>query len=78
MTVNPFWFGVLMTIVAEVMLFLIFGAINTARAKDDDESNDAEMKEVVSALSKAFQDGNVEVLRIKTNGDKHEDDGKTK
>ena len=39
---------------------------------------DSKMKEIVSALSKALQDGNVEVLRIKTDGDKHEDDGKIK
>lgn len=68
MTVNPFWFGVLMTIVTELILFLIFGVINAAKSKND------EMKDLADALSKALENGDVEVLKIeKLDGENHED-----
>lgn len=68
MTVNPFWFVVLMTIVTELILFLIFGVISAAKSKND------EMKDLADALSKALENGEVEVLKIdKLDGENHED-----
>ena len=68
MTVNPFWFGVLMTIVTELILVLIFGTISAAKSKND------EMKDLADALSKALENGEVEVLKIdKLDGENHED-----
>lgn len=68
MTVNPFWFGVLMTIVTELILVLIFGAISAAKSKNN------EMKDLADALSKALENGEVEVLKIdKLDGENHED-----
>ena len=37
MTVNPFWFGVLVTIVAEIVLFIIITIIGSHAHKDDEE-----------------------------------------
>lgn len=37
MTVNPFWFGVLITIVAEIVLFIIITIIGSHAHKDDEE-----------------------------------------
>ena len=68
MTVNPFWFGVLMTIVTELILVLIFGTISAAKSKND------EKKDLADALSKALENGEVEVLKIdKLDGENHED-----
>lgn len=37
MTVNPFWFGVLMTIVGEIVLVLLFGIIRSMLFSGDEE-----------------------------------------
>lgn len=37
MTVNPFWFGVLLTIVAEIVLFIIVTLIGSHVHNDDEE-----------------------------------------
>lgn len=37
MTVNPFWFGVLITIVAEIVLFIIITIIGSHAHNDDEE-----------------------------------------
>lgn len=38
MTVNPFWFGVLMAIVGEIVLVLLFGIIRSALSSRDEET----------------------------------------
>ena len=37
MTVDPFWFGVLMTLVAEIGFFIIGAIINTIHHRNDPE-----------------------------------------
>lgn len=40
MTVNPFWFGVLLTIVGVIVLFLVIAFINVKRSEADEEMPD--------------------------------------
>ena len=43
MVVNPFWLGVLVCLVAEIMLLIIAGIVNALRRDDED----IETKEIV-------------------------------
>ncbi len=57
MTVNPFWFGVLMTVVGLVVVFIIAAFIN-AKRQEADEADDVWMDEAgfKKMLSEAVQD----------------------
>ena len=50
MYVNPFWFGVLMTIVAGLMFFLVLAIIQSARSDDDDLTED-EYREILEEMT---------------------------
>ena len=59
MTVNPFWFGVLLTIVGVIVLFLVIAFINVKRSEADEEMpNDVMMDEndFKRMLSEAVRD----------------------
>ena len=70
MTVNPFWFGVLMTVVGLVVVFIIAAFIN-AKRQEADEADDVWMDEAgfKKMLSEAVQDA----LRQNTYGNSVED-----
>lgn len=57
MTVNPFWFGVLMTVVGLVVVFIIAAFIN-AKRQEADEADDVWMDEAgfKKMLSEAVRD----------------------
>lgn len=62
MVVNPFWFGVLMTIVFEVVLAIIVTLIASHRVDDEDdvELTNEEIKEV---MERAIREATEEALR---------------
>lgn len=45
MWVNPFWFGVLMTIVAIIVLFIVIGIVQAMRGDDEIEDKDDESQD---------------------------------
>ena len=59
MTVNPFWFGVLLTIVGVIVLFLVIAFINVKRSEADEEIPDDVMmdeNDFKRMLSEAVRD----------------------
>lgn len=53
MTVNPFWFGVLMTIVAELVVMIVIAWVNSHRnAKLEEEEEDAFFQAIASMEGK--------------------------
>ena len=59
MTVNPFWFGVLLTIVGVIVLFLVIAFINVKRSEADEEMPDDVMmdeNDFKRMLSEAVRD----------------------
>lgn len=71
MTLNPVWFGVLMTIVAEIILIIIGAIINVARNKGEEEDggllmSEEEFRDVIMAAIRESVD---EVVREKMSGD---------
>lgn len=59
MTVNPFWFGVLLTIVGVIVLFLVIAFINVKRSEADGEMPDDVMmdeNDFKRMLSEAVRD----------------------
>lgn len=53
MTVNPFWFGVLITIVAEIVVVILLALVVHKR---DDEEESAEVEEAIVTIAE-FLDG---------------------
>ena len=53
MIVNPFWFGVLMTIVVEIVLVIILGILRAIRVDDEDEEemSDEEISEMLTDMT---------------------------
>ena len=71
MTLNPIAFGVLMTIVAEIVLVIIGAIINVARNKGEEEDggllmSEEEFRDVIMAAIRESVD---EVVREKMSGD---------
>ena len=46
MLVNPFWFGVLMTIVAEIMLVILIGIIRGIFGVSNHNEEDTEIRQI--------------------------------
>ena len=67
MVVNPFWLGVLVCLVAEIMLFIIAGIIHALRRDDED----IETKEIV--LPPELEQKIIEEIERQT---REQDDGK--
>lgn len=68
MTVNPFWLGVLMTIVIEVVLTIIGALIAAHRIEDDDEDiavvSDDEIREMLeNAMKEAVREATEDVMK---------------
>ena len=53
MRVDPFWFGVLMTIVVEISLIIILGILRVIRGDDEDEEemSDEEISEMLTEMT---------------------------
>lgn len=43
MYVNPFWFGVLMTIIVEIVILFIYGFVVYKRAEQEEEEDDRDV-----------------------------------
>ena len=67
MVVNPFWLGVLVCLVVEIMLFIIAGIVNAMRRDDED----IETKEIV--LPPELEQKIIEEIERQT---REQDDGK--
>lgn len=50
MTVNPFWFGVLMTIVAELIVMIIFAWVNSHRNAKQEEAEADMLSQVLESM----------------------------
>ena len=75
MTVNPFWFGVLMTVVGLVVVFIIAAFIN-AKRQEADEADDVWMDEAgfKKMLSEAVRDALRESMYGSTVEDRDHDE----
>ena len=71
MTVDPFWFGVLMTLVAEIMFIIIGAIINTIHHRNDpEEEADLMMseEEFRATIENAIRASVDDVIREKFDG----------
>ena len=59
MTINPVWFGVLMTIVAEIVLFILIGILRSIFVPDDEEESVELPPEIIEELKKQIKAGNI-------------------
>lgn len=69
MVVNPFWFGVLMTLIVEIVLAFIAAFISMNKRSDEDIE---EQRKVNDALLKAIEKGELNVISLRK--DEGEDD----
>ena len=72
MTVDPFWFGVLMTLVAEIGFVIIGAIINTIHHRNDPEGEDGDVmmseEEFRAMIREAVRDAADNVIREKFDG----------
>ena len=61
MLVNPFWFGVLMTIVAEIMLVVLIGIIRGIFGVSNHDDHETEIRQI--DLPEELQEKIVEEIR---------------
>ena len=73
MTVDPFWFGVLMTLVAEIGFVIIGAIINTIHHRNDPEEEDGDVmmseEEFRAMIREAVRDAADNVIREKFDGE---------
>lgn len=73
MTVDPFWFGVLMTLVAEIGFVIIGAIINTVHHRNDPEEEDGDVmmseEEFRAMIREAVRDAADNVIREKFDGE---------
>ena len=72
MTVDPFWFGVLMTLVAEIGFVIIGAIINTIHHRNDPEVENGDVmmseEEFRAMIREAVRDAADNVIREKFDG----------
>ena len=70
MTINPVWFGVLMTIVAEIIVVIVLGLIGAIRRKDPEEEADLMMteEEFRETIANAIRESVGNAIREKMDG----------
>ena len=68
MLVNPFWFGVLMTIVAEIMLVVLIGIIRGIFGVSNHDDHETEIRQI--DLPEELQERIAEEIRKQERGGK--------
>ena len=68
MLVNPFWFGVLMTIVAEIVLVILIGIIRGIFGVSNHNEEETEIRQI--DLPEELQEKIAEEIRRQERGDK--------
>ena len=68
MVVNPFWFGVLMTIVAEIVLVILIGIIRGIFGVSNHDDNETEIRQI--DLPEELQEKIAEEIRRQERGGK--------
>lgn len=68
MLVNPFWFGVLMTIVAEIVLVILIGIIRGIFGVSNHNEEETEIRQI--DLPEELQEKIAEEIRRQDRGDK--------
>lgn len=71
MVVNPFWFGVLMTLIVEIVLAFIAAFISVNKRSDEDIE---EQKKVNDALLKAIEKGELNVISLRKDEEGEDDE----
>ena len=67
MLVNPFWFGVLMTIVAEIVLVILIGIIRGIFGVSNHDDHETEIRQI--DLPEELQERIAEEIRRQDRGD---------
>ena len=68
MLVNPFWFGVLMTIVAEIVLVILIGIIRGIFGVSNNDDHETEIRQI--DLPEELQERIAEEIRKQERGGK--------